>query len=305
MDDMVLIMDVKPNFYKEFKCLEVNCNDICCKGWNVPLDELSINAMKIVCRTNDINFDDNIICKNGDIYINFKDGVCPFLKDKLCVLQRLGGDKSLCYVCREYPRQRVVYEGCWVKYSLLLSCEEAVKKLLIKTDGKDDFKLPNDLNSEVNSVVKYHNEIIDKIYENNNIKEVLWTEVKLRTEHFKNLSFEEFLISAIDVIHKIELTDKDLLSFIHNNVIFNEFGLSTIETKNLFAYYIWHYFNGNNINEVMRLSLYMVSLYDYFVSALEVKSVYNKADIIHRLYREIEHSDNNVTIINKFMELGE
>ena len=35
---------VKPDYYNEFKCIAENCPDTCCAGWQIVIDEDSLQS---------------------------------------------------------------------------------------------------------------------------------------------------------------------------------------------------------------------------------------------------------------------
>jgi len=124
-------MLVKPLFYDSFRCIADKCNDICCAGWEIDLDEETEKKYQNIAGDNGdwlrsklTRAEDGtaVLCREGER--------CPFLRsDNLCeMIIRLGED-SLCHICREHPR---FYTGTdnITEVGVGLCCEEAVRSWL-------------------------------------------------------------------------------------------------------------------------------------------------------------------------------
>ena len=95
----------KPTFYKEFSCIAGACPDTCCAGWQIMIDEKSLQKyrrFKGAFRNrlhNDIDWKEHSFCQY--------DKRCAFLnEDNLCDIHSEAGKDMLCDTCRKYPRQR-------------------------------------------------------------------------------------------------------------------------------------------------------------------------------------------------------
>ena len=121
------------NYYKKFKCTAGECKHTCCAGWEMCIDENTLNAYK-----NDRSeFSKSL--KNG---VNFKKskfksdktGHCAFLNDKgLCEIIINQGEDSLCQVCRDHPRFRSFFSDR-TETGLGFCCEEATRIILTSKD---------------------------------------------------------------------------------------------------------------------------------------------------------------------------
>lgn len=129
-----------PNFYDSFHCRAGNCTDSCCIGWEIDVDECTLEKYKKTKCAKEIleNIEDgHFKLKPGDR--------CPFLQqDGLCkIICKLGrdgtdldesGESVLCDICREHPRFVEVY-GDIMEKGVGLCCEEAVRLLLTLSDS--------------------------------------------------------------------------------------------------------------------------------------------------------------------------
>ena len=114
-----------PNYYERFKCVAGECEDTCCAGWQIVIDEESLKKYKK-------------ITKGKDKRIDFKEGVfkqdgerrCAFLNsDNLCDMYIEWGEEAFCETCRKYPRHIEEFENVR-EYTLSMSCPEAAKIIL-------------------------------------------------------------------------------------------------------------------------------------------------------------------------------
>ena len=137
-----------PDYYTSFRCIADKCRHTCCKGWEIDIDEISLQRMKkIPDISKHIQFDDTPhIILNGD-------ESCPFLNARgLCDMILTHGEDMLCDICRDHPRFRNFWSDR-IEIGLGLVCEEAARIILssptplklieIENDGVDD-ALPDD-----------------------------------------------------------------------------------------------------------------------------------------------------------------
>lgn len=147
------------DYFEKFKCIADKCTDTCCAGWEIDIDPKSYEAyMKIPgefgdrlrasIKTYDQGLDDD--SEGAYIYeahgfVLTKDKRCSFLKDNgLCDLYINLGEKALCDVCTDTPRNFLDY-GKAREISLSLSCPEAARLMLSK---KDSIKILSSKNDE-------------------------------------------------------------------------------------------------------------------------------------------------------------
>lgn len=139
---------IKPHFYDKFRCIADRCPATCCAGWQIVIDEDSLEKYGRI----DGSFGNRI--KNSidweeSIFYQY-DKRCAFLNEKnLCDLQSELGEETLCDTCRKYPRHVEEYEGLR-EYSLSLSCPVAAEIMMKEkepvtfqeweTEEEDDFE---------------------------------------------------------------------------------------------------------------------------------------------------------------------
>ena len=138
---------LKPHFYDKFVCTAGDCPDTCCAGWQIMIDDASLEKYKNVQGEfgkrlhGSVNWEEECFCQN--------ERRCAFLNDEnLCDLYKALGPDALCDTCRLYPRHTEEFEGlrelslslsCPEAAKIILSCKEPVRFLEEETDEEDDF----------------------------------------------------------------------------------------------------------------------------------------------------------------------
>ncbi|WP_127549083.1 flagellin lysine-N-methylase [Paenibacillus amylolyticus] len=132
-----------PEYMQEFACIGSACEDSCCVGWRVDIDQATY---KKYAKSRDIElkplFNKNISRhRSGPTstrYAKIKmddQGKCGFLSEEnLCKIQLSLGEDSLSTVCSTYPRSFNSIDGV-VEKSTTLSCPEAARITLIRPEG--------------------------------------------------------------------------------------------------------------------------------------------------------------------------
>lgn len=118
----------KPHYYDKFSCTADQCPDTCCAGWQIVIDENSLE------KYSNVSGDFGIRLLNS---INWREGIfeqyekrCSFLNaENLCDIYKELGADALCDTCRLYPRHIEEFENLR-EFSLSLSCPVAAKMIL-------------------------------------------------------------------------------------------------------------------------------------------------------------------------------
>ncbi len=118
----------KPVYFDEFACVAGACPDTCCAGWQIMIDEESLEKYGEVEGSFGNRLRNSIDWMEGSFYQC--DGRCAFLNDEdLCDIYSELGPEALCDTCRLYPRHVEEYEGVR-EWSLSLSCPIVAQMLL-------------------------------------------------------------------------------------------------------------------------------------------------------------------------------
>ncbi|MDR1701348.1 MAG: flagellin lysine-N-methylase [Sporomusaceae bacterium] len=131
---------LQPQYLKKFQCICGDCEEVCCNGWTVAIDQKTYELYE--------NFPDpnirqelqkcfirNEKAADTNSYAKLKmredNGNCPFLNtEKMCSIQRDYGKKYLSPICTMYPRVYNIANNLLEK-SLIVSCPEAARAVLL------------------------------------------------------------------------------------------------------------------------------------------------------------------------------
>lgn len=138
-----------PDYYKEFHCVADQCEDTCCAGWQIVIDEKTLEKYKKIPGSfgrilrRKVNWFTKTFCQD-------KEKRCAFLNEcNLCDLYLHEGEKGFCKTCRLYPRHIEEFEGvreislsisCPEVARLLLNRKEPVTYLTYEKDGEEEYE---------------------------------------------------------------------------------------------------------------------------------------------------------------------
>ena len=127
------MINIDAEIYGEFTCKADKCKHSCCKGWEIDIDEDTLEYYKDLDSELGNEIRQNIEWGEDSFFKLTSDERCPFLKDDgLCKIIEELGDDGLCDICRLHPRFFQVIND----YNLAgvgLSCEKATELLFDKT----------------------------------------------------------------------------------------------------------------------------------------------------------------------------
>ena len=123
---------VKPYYYNDFKCIADKCPDTCCAGWQIVIDDETLEKYSNEKDEFSYRLKNSIDWGEGVFFQN--NGRCAMLNDNnLCDLVTAKGEVGLCRTCHMYPRHIEEFEGVR-EYSLSLSCPVAARIILEDTN---------------------------------------------------------------------------------------------------------------------------------------------------------------------------
>lgn len=127
---------IYPDYYPEFHCIADACEDTCCAGWQIAVDEKALKRYYRECGP---------YKKKLRTAINWKQKTfrqdhakrCAFLRENnLCDMYLNLGADSLCRTCRLYPRHVEEFENVR-EISLSVSCPEVARMLSVRKEPVD------------------------------------------------------------------------------------------------------------------------------------------------------------------------
>ncbi|MBQ7360178.1 MAG: flagellin lysine-N-methylase [Lachnospiraceae bacterium] len=148
---------VKPHYYDGFKCIADKCPDTCCAGWQIVVDDDTMEKYEAFAFGATSSEDEFALRMQESI--DWEEGCflqhgrrCAMLNDQnLCDLISAKGEGYLCETCNRYPRHVEEFEGLR-EYSLSLSCPVVADMMLKMTEQTrflvEEDDLPDPLEEE-------------------------------------------------------------------------------------------------------------------------------------------------------------
>ncbi|MDH2336031.1 flagellin lysine-N-methylase [Clostridium perfringens] len=124
-----------PNYFNEFKCIASECEDTCCAGWEIVIDdETHKRYEKVEGEFGDI-LRSKIVKSDGENIFLLNNGNCSFLNEKkMCEIYINLGEDHLCYTCQQFPRYTEEFLDL-KEVGLSLSCPEAARIILRRAEN--------------------------------------------------------------------------------------------------------------------------------------------------------------------------
>jgi lysine-N-methylase len=172
----------RPDYSERFRCIAEACEDTCCSGWGVPVDQGTYEKYRSHPGMKPFVGSLIVLDPNASSTADFarmplsQDGKCAFLEPShLCSIQHRLGEEMLPVTCSTYPRAVSSLTGA-VEKALNLSCPEAARVTLLDANLLGN-ALPESIGME-----RYLN--------------LLWFEYPLRKEDVR-LAVREFVLLVL------------------------------------------------------------------------------------------------------------
>ncbi|MBQ4100997.1 MAG: flagellin lysine-N-methylase, partial [Oscillospiraceae bacterium] len=173
------------DYYDKFRCIAGNCIDNCCIGWEIDIDEKSLDYYKSLgdefgqklCNNIDFNTSPAHFILNGER--------CPFLNENnLCNIILNKGEDKICEICTLHPRYFEWYNDL-CEAGIGLCCEEAGR--LILTDKSRSLVTSKDDSTDYDK--NCDSKLLSSLI---SVREVIFNIIKTN-----DISFENRLILAL------------------------------------------------------------------------------------------------------------
>lgn len=141
-----------PDYLNNFRCLAGDCPDTCCGGWEIVIDEQTARRYEELDGPLGEKLRASMVREEGEICLKLQKGRCPMLtQDNLCALITAHGTQMLSITCDSHPRFTEIYGGL-EETALAVSCPAAAELLLEREEkmafsshADDAVPQPNDL----------------------------------------------------------------------------------------------------------------------------------------------------------------
>lgn len=120
-----------PNYYEKFRCIAGACRHSCCIGWDVYIDEETLEKYAAMEGEIGERVRAHLAEKaDGTCFEMCEGGICPMLNScGLCDIIIEKGEENISEICREHPRFYNTFSDR-TEVGLGLSCEEAARIIL-------------------------------------------------------------------------------------------------------------------------------------------------------------------------------
>lgn len=287
-----------PKYYKNFVCIADKCNHSCCIGWEIDVDDKTIEKYASLEHPYGNEIRNSINSCNTNHFILCENDRCPHLDaTNLCKIIKNVGEDYLCDICREHPRF-YNFTNRGKELGIGISCEEACR-IILENDNYDEFDVI-DQNDELEDVCEF-----DAIDHRNYIFAILKDHSLLITDKIRKicddyaLTLESQPIKAI--LHSLEYLDekhKDIIlswdkCYINDNL--------TDKLTRLLAYFIYRHCSEAIELVDFRLSLGLACSLTILISTI-AKTDDEIEDVARIVSEEIEYSEENTIAIKNMFE---
>ena len=286
------MIEVFPNYYEKFKCIADKCKHSCCIGWEIDIDEDTMELYNSL----EGEFADRIRANiSGDVpHFVLKDNDrCPFLNQSgLCDIICELGDGALCDICYLHPRFSNFYED-FTETGLGLCCEEAARIILMEHER---FLIPVPESAKKDVFFIERQEAFD-ILQNRNLTIL---------ERFENIAEKygyEFNFSneeLYDLYISLESLDKNWEAELEKLKSTDGTGVFAREDLQIFfeqlaCYFIFRHFNSG-------VGFTLLSCWVIGVICSSCKNIEEMLDIARMYSSEVEYSEENTEKVKTFLQ---
>lgn len=140
-----------PDYYPKFHCIAGRCRHSCCIGWEIDIDEDTLDLYDSIGGGFGKRLKNNIEDGDPPHFRLCADERCPFLtSDGLCDIILTLGEDALCQICSDHPRFRNYFSDrtemglglcCEAAAAIILSEKSPMTLICMEDDGEEEFGL--------------------------------------------------------------------------------------------------------------------------------------------------------------------
>ena len=281
-----------PNYYKKFKCIADKCRHSCCIGWEIDIDEDTMDYYNSL----EGEFAEKIRANiEGDIpHFVLKEGErCPFLNEKgLCdIICKLGED-AICDICYLHPRFSNFYDE-FTETGLGLCCEEAVRIILTE---KEKFYIEIPKSAKEQPFFKERDEVFKLLQD----RDATMLERLNRLAERYNMKFNFSNDALYELYMSLERLDKDWekelekLKNANTGTVFEREDLQVF-FEQLACYFVFRHFESG-------VGFTLLSCFVIGAICSRCESFETMLDVVRMYSSEIEYCEENVEKLQAFLK---
>ncbi len=287
-----------PKYYKKFKCIADKCEHSCCIGWEIDVDEDTLEKYKSLSSGYGAVIMDTVSVEDTPHFKLCDHDRCPHLDEKgLCKIILGIGEDYLCHICREHPR---FYNYTHVaEVGIGMSCREAARIILGSSDYAA-FEHIGDVDAESDGV------IFDGAAERTGIYVILRDDARSYAERLDDI-YRKYSIDAGDDGYWLNaLGSLEYLDTSHKELFMNYSSKSRPNGKDEYlerflAYLIYRHCTEAIDDEDFRARLAFCLFCERLLASLicigDIESLNDAAVMAGIISEEIEYSDDNTSAL--------
>ncbi len=291
-----------PKYYTRFKCIADKCTHSCCVGWEINIDEKTLDKYEKLVDGYGIEIKKSI--SKGEQYSAFSltdEERCPHLDSLgLCRIITHYGDSYLCDICREHPRF-YNYNLHGEEVGVGMACEEAAR-IILTSDDYAEFVLLGGYGEADNGAfdVISHRGNIYNIISNRSISysdrlHILYNMYDISPAEMSDDEWREILSS----LEYLDSKDKERFSVYSSRIA--EEDEYAVYLERALAYFIYRHASSAadevELREGLALAVFLERLYSSLIKSEKPESVERLALIGRTISEEIEYSEDNTESI--------
>ena len=283
-----------PKYYQKFKCIADRCTHSCCVGWEIDIDERTLEKYKKLSGGYSDAIRESI---STDGAPHFKLGArerCPHLDERgLCRIIMNVGEEYLCDICREHPRFYNFTDVCEVGVGM--SCPAAAR-IILESEDYDEILEIGEVDAQADSVD------FDGRAERGVIYEIL-RERDISYGHRLEKIYDRYAICAGDDAHWREALDGLEYLDAKHKALFMSYSASRRPVgadgylERFFAYFIYRHateaFDIEEFRERLSFCLFCERLLASLICSEGVKSQAEIEKLASIISEELEYSEDN------------
>lgn len=287
-----------PNYYHKFKCIAQKCTHNCCIGWEIDIDEDTMELYNNLDTPMGEKIRESI---EGEIphFILQEGEKCPFLNDDgLCNIICEYGEDALCDICYLHPRFKNFY-FTFEETGLGLCCEEAARIILFDID-KFSICMPDDILEEEREFFVKRQKIFDILQNRDNSMGERFLELARTFDIEFNFELDELCDLYLSMERLDDKWTRELKFLKHhsfNKRIFDNNKLQ-IPFEQLAVYFIFRHLKMGDTLSAIKITLiscyFIGALFDYYMSSFGCIDDEKIIDIVRMYSAEMEYSDENL-----------
>ncbi|MBE6692219.1 MAG: hypothetical protein E7586_02655 [Ruminococcaceae bacterium] len=283
-----------PAYYKKFKCIADKCDHSCCIGWEIDIDETTLNKYQNLQNGYASNIKESISWEETPHFKLCDRDRCPHLDENgLCKIILNAGEGYLCDICREHPR---FYNFTDVaEIGLGMSCREAARIILSSQnyDVMEEIGEDSATDELINFNGRKERKKIYEILQNQSFD--YKTKIEMIKQKYKIETYDDtFWLKIIDSLEYLDNSHKAL--FLTYSSQKCPFGVDEYLERAL-AYFIYRHcteaFDNEDFTSRLSFCLFCESLLASLICNQKAKTLQEISVLASIISEEIEYSEDN------------